>query len=413
MSDWSAPDNRGIQTKIIYLRPNRRVSGERCRAAMRQAKVDQVLVTNTQRMLLQTLLQRFRRTWRWDSVMRTAGHEQVETARQLVEVLLEAGYVHVTERCDARGWQTAVIEPVATNTLRQLAGLAERDEKAERLEALLIRTPRYAQTQTLLDSLQSGRLEVRLRRAALLDPLDRWLDEGRAGTRRDFALFSTGDTKGVPQADWYWLERNGALDAASVVDHVPHLLAGGTFTIFDASDRRLDMAAARGPLGLPPTAIHAAAGVAPPVKWVVIENRGVFDKACKLVPDVGVLWVPGYAPNWWLDAVDALLLHAPAPGVFACDPDPAGMDIALRISRLWEKRGLKWCLAAMDGEALDELPVRKPLSAWDRQKLESLGELPAALERARAALVQRGQKGEQEGYFEELRLRALVDTRTD
>lgn len=409
MTEWSKPDERGIRTQVIFLRPKRRVSGERHRLAGRTADIRQVVLDESLRSLLRDILKRFRGDWRWDRVLALAGHQRVETAHMLLSTLLESGYIKLVERRDTRGWQPTRIVPVATRELRTLAGLQEREEDLAALAKALEYRGHIALTHKLQTHLNTGRLDVRLRRARLIPHLDRWFENGKSGTRRDFALFATGHTKGIEDADWRWLEANGVLEPAGIVEHVPLLLVGGAFAIFDAQQRGMNISMARGPIGLPTSAILHAVKAILPTAWIVLENRTVFDKACALPSTVGLLWVPGYAPTWWLDAVSALLDRAPAGAVIACDPDPAGIAIAVRVLGLWRNRNLAWRVAGMDAASLEALPSRTPLSQWDRETLTRVGELPAQLDELRQAMMSSGTKGEQEGYFDEFRLAALVN----
>lgn len=409
MTEWSEPDERGIRTQVLYLRPKRRVSGERHRLAGRTTDIGQVVLDESLRSLLRDILGRFRSDWRWDRVLAVAGHQRVEIAYTLLSTLLEAGYIKLVERRDARGWQPVCIVPVATRELRVLAGIKERDEVLAALAKALEYQGHTALTHRLQTRLHTGRLDVRLRRARLTPHLDRWFENGRSGTRRDFALFATGHTKGIEDADWRWLEVNGVLEPAGIVEHVPLLLVGGAFAIFDVHQRTLDISIARGPVGLPASAIIHSIKISTPAAWIIIENRTVFDKTCALQSNVGLLWVPGYAPTWWLDAVGALLDRAPARAVIACDPDPAGIEIAVRVLGPWKNRNLAWRVAGMDATALEALPSRVPLSLWDREALARVGELPVQLDDLRQALINSSMKGEQEGYFNEARLTALVN----
>jgi hypothetical protein len=409
VTEWSEPDERGVRTQVLFLRPKRRVSGERHRLAGRTADIRQIVLDESLRSLLREILKRFRSDWRWDRVLAVAGHQRVETARALLSTLLESGYIKLVERRDARGWQPVRVVPVAMRELRTLAGLQERDEDLAALAAALEYQGHMALTHKLQTHLYTGRLDVRLRRARLIPHLDRWFENGKSGTRRDFALFATGHTKGIEDADWRWLEANGVLEPAGIVEHVPLLLVGGAFAIFDAQQRRLDISMARGPVGLSAPAIHYSVKAIPPTAWIILENRTVFDKACALPSTIGLLWVPGYAPTWWLDAVGALLDRAPARAVIACDPDPAGIAIAVRVLGLWKNRNLSWRVAGMDAAALDALPSRIPLSQWDRETLTRVGELPLQLDELRQAMICSGTKGEQEGYFNEARLTSLVN----
>ncbi len=52
--------------------------------------------------------------------------------------------------------------------------------------------------------------------------------------------------------------------------------------------------------------------------------------------------MPGFAPTWWLESVELLITLQPAPALIACDPDPAGIEIALQAGRLWKGARLAW-----------------------------------------------------------------------
>lgn len=406
--DWSAPDDRGIRTHIVHVSPRRRISGERHRVAEKIMPVGQVVLDDGRRHLLKEILGRFNESWKWERVLSLAGPERVDLVYELLTLLLEAGYVKLIERRDSRGWQPIRIEPTVNAELRTLAGVPDPDEKIAALKNAMQYQVRSEFAQKLKSSISAGRVDVRLRRARLLPFLDQWLEAGRSGTRRDFALFTTGHTKGIEDADWRWLEVNDVLEGAGIVEHVPLLLVAGAFALIGADQHRLDVSMARGPLGIPLTAVRESSNTTSPAAWIVIENRTAFDKASVLSTNAGLLWVPGYAPTWWLEVVGALLDRAPAPAIIACDPDPAGIEIALRVIVLWEQRGLSWKITGMDSAALEALPVRIPLSPWDRATLSRIGQIPAPLEEFRQALMELGQKGEQEGYFNESRLAALV-----
>jgi hypothetical protein len=85
----------------------------------------------------------------------------------------------------------------------------------------------------------------------------------------------------------------------------------------------------------------------------------------------------------------------------ACDPDPSGIEIAVAVGALWEAAGLAWQPWQMSSEALLRLPVRRPLAAFDRARLDVLlaQPLPAVLAELAQAMNRCGQKGEQEGLL--------------
>lgn len=94
-----------------------------------------------------------------------------------------------------------------------------------------------------------------------------------------------------------------------------------------------------------------------------------------------------------------LLRLSPAPALIACDPDPAGIEIALQAGELWNASGLTWHPWMMDSETLENLEQRQPLSEHDRERLAALGEreLPETLRDLLEWMLVHNEKGEQEG----------------
>ena len=87
--------------------------------------------------------------------------------------------------------------------------------------------------------------------------------------------------------------------------------------------------------------------------------------------------------------------------VVACDPDPAGINIALDAGTVWQSRDLAWSPWKMDVRELMKLDARSPLSSHDKVLLEQLTTrvLPAALRELANWMLAHGEKGEQEGYL--------------
>ncbi len=116
---------------------------------------------------------------------------------------------------------------------------------------------------------------------------------------------------------------------------------------------------------------------------------------------MAVVWLPGFPPGWWQESMRHLLVGAPAPAEIACDPDPAGIAIALQAARLWEALNLPWLPFAMRRDDLLAARQRKPLTEHDRQQLAQLlgGTLPPVLRQLAATLLELGEKAEQEAYL--------------
>src|SRR5688572_14266637 len=118
MTEWSEPDERGVRTHVVHVSPRRQISGERHRVADKVTSVSQVVLDDDRRFLLKDILGRCKSTWKWDRILEMAGHERVELAHELLSILLEAGYVKLIERRDARGWMPVRVEPTAARELR-------------------------------------------------------------------------------------------------------------------------------------------------------------------------------------------------------------------------------------------------------------------------------------------------------
>ncbi len=130
--------------------------------------------------------------------------------------------------------------------------------------------------------------------------------------------------------------------------------------------------------------------------WRVVENRTSFERVARTYgAEDAVVWVPGFAPHWWLEAVASMLILAPAEALIACDPDPSGIEIALAVGKVWETARLTWTPWRMSAAALQSLPSRRPLSVFDRTRLESLRRrsLPADLEQLADWMARHDQKG--------------------
>ncbi|NJC89277.1 MAG: hypothetical protein FIB02_12225 [Desulfuromonas sp.] len=96
-----------------------------------------------------------------------------------------------------------------------------------------------------------------------------------------------------------------------------------------------------------------------------------------------------------------LLAQCPATGVIACDPDPAGIEIALDVGQIWSSCNLSWEPWNMDSATLMALPKRKLLTEGDRARLNRLlpQKLPRLLQELADWMDEHGEKGEQEGVF--------------
>ena len=114
-----------------------------------------------------------------------------------------------------------------------------------------------------------------------------------------------------------------------------------------------------------------------------------------------LVWLPGRPGKAWLEAMHWLLAQAPATATISCDPDPAGIQIAVTAGRLWDDAGVAWQAAHMDisywqsGKTL-------PLTDYDHRVLAELqvcDGLSPALASLRDYISLSGTKAEQEGWL--------------
>ncbi|MBS3935521.1 MAG: DUF2399 domain-containing protein [Sulfuritalea sp.] len=315
---------------------------------------------------------------KWPTLLAAAGSEAYETAHDVLDALLTGGWIVVDEAFQQGRWQPLWIEFPDLPALRAALGLPAPGATKAAQEAA---------------------------RNALLTALERWnADPARPdqATRRDFAQYARGDTKSITTAEWDWLETQADLAACGIAGHAPLLCIAAPVNLF-LPQGRLDLAATPDFLGIPPAALTAATGGDAAVRhWTLVENRSSFERVARQrAKDAGVLWLPGFPPGWWQTAVARLLALAPAPARIACDPDPAGIEIALTAGKLWQAAGLDWQPWRMDAADLTSLPARKPLTVRDLERLAALlsGALPDPLRALALALQAGGEKGEQEGYL--------------
>lgn len=342
---------------------------------------------------------------RWESLLKDSGPTGRQRADDLLGWLLRNGWAAVTEQWKFSAWWPQQVELLNLSQLRAALGLRDKDNEAQRWAEtrnglLAAINDSLAPALLALDELPVARA---LSRYDLIVALQSWQDAQQSGTRRDFALHARGDTKALSDAEWNWLEAIVDLAEFGIERHTPLLLIAAPLHLIMAQGQ-LDLAACPDFAALTPasiTSIHAISGAVR--HWHLIENRTSFERAARQrKPDVGVIWLPGFPPTWWREAIARLLNLAPAPALLSCDPDPAGIAIALKAAELWRERGLAWQPWKMEAHDLAALPARKALSETDRKQLAALRDttvLPPMLAELAQWMLQHGEKGEQEGYL--------------
>ncbi|MCK7593627.1 hypothetical protein [Pseudomarimonas salicorniae] len=340
---------------------------------------------------------------RIDALFRGLDAPALAEGRELLEALLQSGWIFLEERHERGGvWSPRQLTWRDADGLRQALGLERLDMRDAMRTDIAAR--RFSQPEA--EAAHAALLELPealwTRRIDLVEAVERWAAEARHGSHRDFELLARGATKSLSGPEWEWLREVLDLAALGISGHAPGLWLRGRFRLA-LPEGILDLGITSEPLALTPATLLAATGISPrPRVWRVVENRTSFERAARAAAaDTAVLWVPGRPPIWWRDAVSHLLDLAPAPAFVACDPDPAGIAIASEVGALWQSHGEDWQPQGMDPDTLAALPALQPLSDWDRKLLDTLAQRPlhATLEALRIDLAERGMKGEQEGWL--------------
>ena len=340
---------------------------------------------------------------RHTTLMASAGAARTMLADRLLQRLLQGGAVEIEENHERGHWWPRQVRFIAPAALRAGLGLAEPDAARQAyLEARSrpLAHPALARAADALDALPPSR---GLPRLELLFALDAWNAAQRSGTWRDFALFARGHTKQITDTEKTWLADEVGLADFRISTHTP-LLRLRAPSILSLPDGELALGALPDFAALSPATVAAISSARqPPRVWHVVENLSSFERVARsCAADEGALWLPGYPPSWWQQAVATLLKHLPAPARIACDPDPDGIAIALQAGGLWSAAGLPWQPWRMGSAELLGLPTRRPLDERDRQLLATLGAgtpLPPSLAALAEALLRLSGKGEQEGYL--------------
>lgn len=344
---------------------------------------------------------------RWQTLLEEAGRDLLDCSEGLLEALVTAGAATARESLVRGSWQVeglvwrdlpALQKSLGIRTARERQ--AARDGIEQQLAALAEDCP-WLQS-AVASCLGPGRVQERLQaRAELLKALAAWHAEQRFGKRRDFALYARLGTKDISPTEWKWLETHVALAAVGIEKLAFILWLGGSIALC-TSGGRID-AGALGFCGLPMNTLAGSTQVAAaPTRYWLIENRTSFERQVRQAePGTCVVWLPGRPPEDWLAALGWLLDRAPAPAHISCDPDPAGIEIALTAGALWAARGLQWTPHRMEATLWQDGPTA-PQNDFDRACLARLAardDLPPALAELRDALQRCGRKAEQEAWL--------------
>ncbi|MEW6120529.1 MAG: hypothetical protein AB1593_10625 [Pseudomonadota bacterium] len=334
---------------------------------------------------------------RWDTLRNDAGVGGQNLAQALLDWLLENGWIRLDEKFERAAWWPYRVQFREPAQLRAALGIVDAEAVAAQWQTVRASLP----AEPLIDALDALPPRTALARADLAAALVRWQAEQRSGTQRDFALFARGTTKAISAAEWNWLNEATDLGEWGIERHTPLLLIAAPVTLH-FPHATLDLAACADFCALTPATLAAAqAATGAPERWQLVENRTSFERAARTrEARAGVICLPGFPPGWWREAVAHVLALAPAPAAIACDPDPAGVAIALQAGALWQAAGLDWQPWHMDVATLKNLPSHGALNAWDSARIAQLRqapELPAQFAALLDYMQQHNIKGEQEG----------------
>ncbi|MDR7194052.1 hypothetical protein [Luteimonas terrae] len=397
---WSDPDAAGVRSRVLPARSALRLRRQRRRMDL-DPEAPRLWPAGWREMAIEWVRGKRDRA-RWERVLGAAGPSRATLAHHVLDALLEAGWIAVDEVRDARGhWSPMSFEWIDRERSAAALGLPDAAALRRDIDAAASTAYRDPRLAALADGLAGRPAALALRRFAILQALDIWLADGRQGTRRQFALAASGDTKGLADADWRWLDESVELSSLGIGVHTPGIWLRAPLRLHLPTGV-LDLGSVGDALALTPATLEAVSVVEGAVaRWRILENRTSFEQAARARGQVdGVLWLPGFAAPWWRTAAIALMRRAPAPVRIACDPDPAGIRIALAVGAACDAAGLAWRPWRMRAEDLGALTRRKPLGDYDRAELARLDTDPQARCRFAGlidAMREGGEKGEQEG----------------
>jgi hypothetical protein len=398
---WSAPDEKGIRTRVLDVGAASTLRGRRLRRAQPERRADIGIVPADWRDLLIRWVKTGEERRKRDTLLRLAGNERVHIAERLLQALLAGGWIEIEERREAAArWIVTWVTFLDLRELRRRLGVDDGEAARQAWlteSSIALADPRLAAIRASLDQFAPQRALSRLN---ILRALERWSADKRFGTRRDFALLAAGHTKALSDNDWNWLGQYLDLAQWGIERHAPVLWLRAPLMLL-RDNQRLDLQLVDDCIALTARTLGKLTKIEGSItSWRLIENRTSFERAAREhgARD-GVLWLPGFAPSWWKETVSHLLKLSPAPAHIACDPDPAGIEIALQAGELWEQCGIGWHPWMMNSDVLAGLAQRRPLSDHDREHLASLTErsLPPEFRNLATWMIEHGEKGEQEG----------------
>ncbi len=401
LKDWSAPDADGVCICALDVGAKTTLRGRRLRRAFNADTGTIARWPAPWRNLLLLWVNGAARR-RWDTLLSLAGNVGFALAHDLATALLRAGLIETDESRERGQWKTRQVTFIDPASLRAALGVPDAAGLRAQLAGEIATPPLDARLAPLWAGLEDFPPARGLDRCALLRKLDAWLADKRFGTRRDFALFARGTTKAVSGAEWAWLETLADFASMGIERHTPALWLRAPL-VLRFGDQPLDLSAVPDMIGLSPATLNRLDSADGTIGcWRLIENRTSFERVAREHGAVdGVIWLPGFAPGWWKAAVAHLLRCKPAAAQIACDPDPAGIHIAIEAADVWATAGLAWTPWKMGVKELTQLEARLPLSSHDKVLMAQLlvRDLPVPLRELAHWMQAHGEKGEQEGFL--------------
>ncbi|NID17505.1 hypothetical protein [Luteibacter yeojuensis] len=387
---WGSPDEEGIRTS--YASASRLARWRLADAGARSIAT----LLGEERALVVDLLRGNGSTVKGRTLFAKAGNAR-HVAIAAADYLLTQGWIELSEKRRGSQWDIVAMRWLDADGLRDRLNLPRRDTEAARRAEALASPPKDERLAGLHASLRTLAMRTLIRRAALVAKLDTWCAGGLNGTRNSFAQFAVDDTHGMTAADWHWMANHVDLDELGISRHTPALWLRAPLRLGFRGGRHVDLSPIPDMIALSPLTVSGIERIeGGPLAWVLVENRTSFEGLARTSGDrFAVVWMPGYVPDWWLEAMQVLSRLVPVPALIAADPDPAGIAIAMRASKPW---GSRWKPLAMSPAALIATGRRKPLTDHDLLLLAGLPRagLHPTLAALADALAEHGRKGEQE-----------------
>ena len=127
MDGWSAPDARGVQTRTLDVGARATLKGRRLRRNFTRSDGAAATWPSEWTALARDWFAQGA-TMRWATLLKRAGPARVATAQELLQALLDAGWIALSERREPGGrWVPVQITVPALEACREALGLPNRD----------------------------------------------------------------------------------------------------------------------------------------------------------------------------------------------------------------------------------------------------------------------------------------------